>query len=71
MITPQTFFESSRQIDVGTKHLDVRNESDCDRKQEARLLLDELRQRLQSADGLSVEMSQYSKQQLVALLANQ
>lgn len=75
MITPQTFFESSRQIDVGTvvplKHVELRDESGCDQKQEAKLLLDELRKRLRSADGLRVEMSQDSKERLIALLSNQ
>ena len=75
MINHQIFFESSCQIDIGNgisaKHLDLREVSDCDTKQEAKQLLEELRKRLGSANGGSFEMSQESKQRLITLLSNQ
>ncbi len=75
-MTPhQAFFESSCLIDAGigisVKHLDLDNVSDCDTKHEAKLLLEELRERLRSAEGVDFKLSQESKLRLIALLSNQ
>lgn len=73
MSNHQIFFESSYKIDVGVgvpfKHLDLSSQSDCDSKREARLLLEELRKRLRSFDGLSFEMSQEMKERIIERLS--
>ena len=72
MTTHQAFFESSRLIDaeigIPITHLDIPEVSDCDTKQQAKLLLEELRERLRSAEGICFEMSQEVKQRISALL---
>ena len=72
MTTHQAFFESSCLIDtevgISFKHLDLREKSDCDTKQQAKRLLEELRERLRSSEGICFEMSQESKQRIIALL---
>ena len=76
MISPQAFFESSCQIDVGiglAKNPDLSNEPDVDSEQEAKakLLFEELRKRLRSVDGDCFKMSHESKERLIDLLSNQ
>lgn len=75
MTTHQVFFETSCLIDAGSgipvKHLDLQKTSDCNTKQEAQLLLEELRGRLRSAEGAKFEMSQESKERIIALLFSQ
>lgn len=75
-MTPhQVFYESSCLIDAGipipAKHLDLDNVSDCGTKQEAKLLLEKLRDRLRSAEEVNFKLSQESKLRLIALLSNQ
>ena len=73
MRSHQVFFESSCQIDVGTevpfKHLDLSDGPNSATKQEARLLLEELRKRLRSTNGVNFAMSQESKQRIIERLS--
>lgn len=75
MLTHQIFFESSCQIDVGFgvsgNHLDLSSKTDCETKEEAKLLLEKLRERLRSGDGASFAISHASKQRLLDLLSKQ
>ena len=79
MITPQIFFKSSCQIDVGIKSQpnqsnlgnESKRESSDEMQQEARKILDELRERLRSAEGVCFKMSQESKQRLVKRFSEQ
>ncbi len=72
MTAHQVFFESSCLIDaevgIPCRHFYLSEASDCDTKQKAKLLLEELRERLRSDKGIRCEMSQESKQRIIALL---
>ena len=72
MTTHQAFFESSCLIDaevgIPCQHLDFNEKLDCDTKLQPKLLLEELRERLRSAEGVCFEMSQESRQRIIALL---
>ena len=75
MTSHQIFFESSCQIDVAIgssdRHLDLNTLSNCKQKQEARLILNELRERLRSSDKLTFELGHLAQQRLIELLSNQ
>lgn len=68
MSSHQVFFESSYQIDIGNgaspKHLGL-SSANGDPERQARLLLEELRRRLRSNNGVRLEMSQESKQRII------
>jgi len=72
MTNHQAFFESSCLIDaevgIPFRHLDFRSKPDDDTKQQAKLLLEELRERLRSEEGVGFEMSQEARQRVIALL---
>lgn len=73
MTIDQAFFESSCMIDAGTgtpvDHLEFSELSACKTKREAKLLLEELRERLRSVEGGRFKMNEDSKQRLIAALS--
>ena len=68
----QVFFKSSCLIDaevgVPFQHLDLGGESDCYTKQQAKQLLEKLRDRLRSGEVIGSGMSEEDKQRILALL---
>ena len=73
MTIDQAFFESSCMIDAGTgtpaNHLVLNELPACKTKREAKLLLEELRERLRSVEGGRFKMNEDSKQRLIAALS--